>query len=220
MKRHSLPGAGVSAFLRCPCKRMRRAALPAATFKRGPAAGAHAGTMQLAHVQPSHVVAPSQEMVALMRYKRWADAELLKAASHLPWLGRWLVGRLVTAIVRHFHTVDCVFRAQLLRVPHAYTSTNPREPKTLGELCTRVAEIDAWYVEYAQNLDATQLGESLDVTFTDGERQVLTRSDILLHVSHHGAYHRGNIGILLRIGGAGALPDRFTSYLRTTDSAR
>jgi len=142
----------------------------------------------------------------------------MAAALSLPWFGRWLVGRYVAAIVRHFHTVDCIFRAHLLGVPHGYTSANPTQPATLAELQQRVQALDDWYVEYAQNLDAQRLTESLHVTFTDGSRQWLTRSDMLLHVAQHGAYHRGNLGILLRVAGAGALPDRFTSYLRQASS--
>jgi uncharacterized damage-inducible protein DinB len=49
---------------------------------------------------------------------------------------------------------------------------------------------------------------------TDGERQVLTRADILLYVSLHGAGHRGQVGLLLRKCGAEPPPDRFTNYLR------
>ena len=130
---------------------------------------------------------PSETMGSLMRYKQWADAELASAARGLRWLGRVLVGRFVTTIIRHFHTVDCIFRAHLLALPHPFTSANPAEPATLPELEERMRDVDAWYVEYARNLDARDLGEPLTVTFTDGDRQVLTRSDILLHVSHHGA---------------------------------
>jgi uncharacterized damage-inducible protein DinB len=174
--------------------------------------------MEQSLVKTNRAALPSDVMIQMMRYKRWADAELMNAAGSISGFGRALVGRYVVAIVRHFHTVDCIFRAHLLGVAHGYTSANPPEPKSLAELHERVAAIDEWYVEYARELDARHLGEALDITFTDGERQILTRSDILLHVAQHGAYHRGNVGILLRVGGAGALPDRFTSYLHQASS--
>jgi uncharacterized damage-inducible protein DinB len=156
--------------------------------------------MERAQSLMSRGAEPSDELVSILLYKRWA-------------------GRYVAAIMRHVHTVDCIFRAHLLGTSHTYTSANPEEPRTLGELDQRMAATDDWYVEYARSLDARRLGEALDVTFTDGDRQRLTRWEVLLHVSHHGAYHRGNVGILLRIAGAGALPDRFTSYLRTAGSS-
>jgi uncharacterized damage-inducible protein DinB len=80
----------------------------------------------------------------------------------------------------------------------------------------RVAAIDAWYVDYTRTLDERDLAESLQVTFTDGQQQVLTRSDILLHVSFHGAGHRGNVGILMKLRAAEPPPDRFTNYIRAT----
>jgi uncharacterized damage-inducible protein DinB len=154
-----------------------------------------------------------------MRYKRWADAELLTAARGLSLWRRWLAGRFVAAIVRHVHAVDCIFRAHLLGVSHSFTTVNPAQPTELSELEERVRATDDWFVDYARTLDARRTGESLNVTFTDGDRQQLTRAEVLLHISHHGAYHRGNVGILLRIVGAGALPDRFTSYLRSAGSS-
>jgi uncharacterized damage-inducible protein DinB len=175
--------------------------------------------MEQSQGHPGQRAVPSETVVSLMRYKQWADAELVSAARGLRWLGRVLVGRFVTTIIRHFHTVDSIFRAHLLARPHSFTSANPAEPATLAELEERMRDVDAWYVEYAQDLDERALGEPVNVTFTDGGRQVLTRSDILLHVSQHGAYHRGNVGILLKIGGAGPLPDRFTSYLRLAGPA-
>src|SRR5262249_25833704 len=156
----------------------------------------------------------SDLFLSLMRYKLWADVELMGAVLAVPALATAPEGAFVTAIIRHFHTADCVFRAHLLGVPHGYTSANPSEPASLAELRPRVSAIDAWYVEYTRNLDARDLGQALELRFTDGQQQVLTRSDILLHVSLHGAYHRGNVGILLRKFGVDPPPDRLTSYLR------
>jgi uncharacterized damage-inducible protein DinB len=149
-----------------------------------------------------------------MRYKGWADAELLNALLNCPEPLSEPEGRLVTAIIRHFHTVDCIFKAHLLGVPHEYTSANPTEPATLSELQQRVSAIDEWYLEYTRSLDQRELGHVLHVKFTDGQQQLLTRSDMLLHVSLHGSYHRGNIGLLMKKCGVEPPQDRFTTYLR------
>jgi uncharacterized damage-inducible protein DinB len=161
---------------------------------------------------------PIESFVALMQHKQWADAELVRVVRGLPWLARLIVGRFVLAILRHAHAVDCIFRAHLLGVAHGYASANPDEPRCLAELEHRVHEVDAWYVAYARALDAGALSTPLSIAFTDGERQTLTRAEMLLHVALHGTYHRGNAGILLRLVGAGALPDRLTSYLRSARS--
>ena len=152
---------------------------------------------------------------SLMRYKRWADTELLQAALALPASFPEKELGYVAAIIRHYHTVDCIFRAHLLGIPHKYTSPNPAEPATLRALQTSVAETDEWYVSYASELDERALGEVLHVTFTDGAQQSLSRSDILLHISQHGTGHRAQVGLLLKFCGIEAPPDRFTNYVRS-----
>ena len=167
---------------------------------------------------PDATVRASDLVLSLTRYKAWADADLIATVLALPALVDTPEGGYVTAIVRHFHTVDCIFKAHLLGIPHGYTSVNPAEPATLSELQPRVAAIDEWYVRYAHDVDPRDLGQALPVRFMDGQEQVLTRSDILLHVSLHGAGHRGNVNLLIRKLGAEPPQDRFTSYLRRRSS--
>jgi uncharacterized damage-inducible protein DinB len=168
------------------------------------------------HRDPAADAARSEPstMLPLMHYKAWADADLLNVVLALPRLATVTEGGYITTIIRHFHTVDCIFRAHLLGIPHAYTSTNPEEPATLPELQQRVSAIDEWYVEYTRNLDARDLSQALRVKLTDGQEQVLTRSDILLYVSLHGAGHRGQASLLLRMCKAEPPPDRFINFLR------
>jgi uncharacterized damage-inducible protein DinB len=153
-------------------------------------------------------------MLSLMRYKSWADADLIKAALALPTGFPAKEAGYIIAIIRHYHTVDCIFRAHLLGIPHDYTSPNPPEPATLSELQQRVREIDQWYVDYASELDECDFGEVLSVRFTDGAEQTLTRSDILLHVSQHGTGHRGQVSLFIKLYGVEPPPDRITNYLR------
>jgi len=152
---------------------------------------------------------------SLMRYKRWADTELLQTALALPPSFPEKELGYVAALIRHYHTVDCIFRAHLLGIAHPYTTPNPAEPATLTELQKSVAETDEWYVSYTSGLDERALSEVLHVTFTDGAQQVLSRSDILLHISQHGTGHRAQVGLLLKLCGVEAPPDRFANYVRS-----
>lgn len=161
-----------------------------------------------------HATPSTQLILSLVLQKQWADRELMKTLLALPSLRTAKEGEYVTAIIRHFHTVDRIFRAHLLGEPHAYTSANPSEPVTLDALEQPLLETSQWYVDYVRDLDEAKLSEALRVKFTDGDEQRMTRSDILLHVVLHGAGHRGNIGIIMRLLGAEPAPDRFSSYLR------
>jgi uncharacterized damage-inducible protein DinB len=169
---------------------------------------------------PTRADGTPNPMLSLMRYKRWADAELMSAVLAHPTLGAAPDAEYVPVIIRHFHTVDCIFKAHLLGLPHAYSSANPAEPAALADLQQQMREVDDWYVEYTLELTEHQLGQALQVKFTDGDQRVLTRSDILLHVSLHGAYHRGNVGVLLQKCGAAPPPDGFASYLSRARDVR
>jgi uncharacterized damage-inducible protein DinB len=153
-------------------------------------------------------------MLSLLRYKRWADADLLEAARALPTGFPTKEAGYIAAIIRHYHTVDCIFRAHLLGIPHNYTSPNPAEPATLSELQQRICEIDEWYVDYATKLDERDFADVLHVRFTNGQEQTLRRSDILLHVSQHGTGHRGQVSLFMKLCGVEPPPDRITNYLR------
>ncbi len=50
---------------------------------------------------------------------------------------------------------------------------------------------------------------------TKGERFESTLEDIILHVSTHGSYHRGQIAVLLRAGGGIPVNTDFITYARS-----
>lgn len=154
-------------------------------------------------------------LLSLMRYKRWADADLLSAALALPSTFPDKEAGYISALIRHYHTVDCIFQAHLFGVPHKYSSPNPAEPATLAELQRAVSAIDEWYVDYTNKLEERELSQVLQVTFTDGSQQALRRSDILLHVSQHGTGHRAQVSLLLKFFGIEPPPDRFANYVRS-----
>jgi uncharacterized damage-inducible protein DinB len=156
-----------------------------------------------------------EPMLTLMRYKRWADAALLEAALALPADFPALEAGYITAIIRHYHTVDRIFRAHLLGISHGFTSPNPAEPATLSELQQRVLETDEWYVDYASKLHERDLAEGLQVTFTDGQQQALRRSDILHYVSLHGGGHRAQVALFMKLRGVDPPPDRLINFLRS-----
>ena len=91
----------------------------------------HATQSSLSLPTPARAICTGS-MLSLMRYKSWADDDLLKAVSLQPELLGAPEGVYVMAILRHFHTVDSIFRAHLLGVPHPYTSPNPPEPASLA----------------------------------------------------------------------------------------
>jgi uncharacterized damage-inducible protein DinB len=122
--------------------------------------------------------------------------------------------------LNHIYVVDRIFQAHLQGVAHPYESTHTDEMPQLGELQFNVAETDAWYCRYVSELSDGFLEESIGFRFTDGDAGRMTRGEILAHIITHGAYHRGNVGQLLKSIEVAPPRDLFTKFLHITEPAR
>jgi uncharacterized damage-inducible protein DinB len=89
-----------------------------------------------------------------------------------------------TAPWAHDHVFDPGNQAGERRTPD-------RHPP-FDELRDRQLAIDAWYVGYADALDAAQANEIVKFRFIGGGEGAMSRNDILLHVVNHTTYHRGH----------------------------
>lgn len=150
---------------------------------------------------------------SLMRYKRWADEELFTTLLGRPDIEAQPQAAILREIVGHFHAVDRIFQAHLQGVTHAFTSTRLQDSLSLTQLQEEVLAVDRWYVDHSERVGSDTLRERLPIRFTDGSEKIFTRADVLLHVSHHGTYHRGNAGVLLRMMGMDLPADRFIDYV-------
>lgn len=137
----------------------------------------------------------------LARYKAWADNLFLAKVSELPEAEliapRPIVFGSIIRALHHSYAMDRVWRAHLLGEPHGYTTRNPADHPPFGELRNKQLEIDAWYVSYADSLDADEFSQVVSFTFIGGGSGAMSREDILLHVVNHTTYHRGHVADLL-----------------------
>jgi len=136
--------------------------------------------------------------------KSWANHELFNALAAIPDDAN--AEAITTAIrtLNHIHVVDEIFRAHLCCQQHRYTST----------------ETDAWYLQYVKQLPANELGQSIRFRFTDGDAGEMTKEEMLLHVITHGAYHRGNVGQILKSISVAPPRDLLTKFLHVTEPDR
>jgi len=75
-------------------------------------------------------------------------------------------------------------------------------------------------VNYVSAVSESALAETLAFTFTDGDAGRMSREEILLHVITHGAYHRGNVGQVLKSISVAPPRDLYTKYLHGSEPAR
>lgn len=134
----------------------------------------------------------------LMRYKAWADHLLFQSLARLPaeqlTQPQPIVFGSLLRTLNHVHAMDEVWRAHLTGRPHGFTTRNPQDCPGFAELRSAQADMDAWYVSYADELDEALCDQEVRFEFIGGNPGVMSRRAILLHVVNHDTYHRGHAG--------------------------
>lgn len=157
---------------------------------------------------------------SLFAQKSWSNNELFNVLATVT------AGQHAEAVhsairtLNHIFVVDRIFQAHLLGTQHGYTASNTDATPGLGELQFSVAETDAWFVAYTTTVTAQQLGEKIAFRFTDGDNGTMTREEMLMHVITHGAYHRGNVGQILKSMSVAPPRDLYTKFLHVSEPAR
>jgi len=160
-------------------------------------------------------------LVALFRYKAWANQELLAALGAFDAARHPARFQAMLDILAHANIVDRIFRNHLSGTTvEAFASTNPERSPPLPDLFAAIAATDAWYLGFVSDIDATRLREPVPFVFTDGDKGTLTREEMLLHVATHAGYHRGSIGQILEDLGLESPPDSLTKFLHRHEPAR
>ena len=90
-----------------------------------------------------------------------------------------------------------IFAAHLSGTHHGYASDNTEATPTLDELGADVAAMDRWYLDYLETVSPKLLSESVPFIFTNGDKAMMSRQEMLTYVVTHGGYHRGEIGRIL-----------------------
>lgn len=161
----------------------------------------------------------SSILKSLFGYKAWANRELFALLATLaPEHADPLQSCLRT--LNHIYVVDRIFRAHLSGGHRPFDATNTKATPTLTQLQADVAATDKWYEQYIDDLDPNMLGGFIDFPFTDGDHGHMSREEILLHVVTHGAYHRGNVGQVLKSISVSPPRDLYTKFLHQSEPAR
>jgi uncharacterized damage-inducible protein DinB/putative sterol carrier protein len=156
-------------------------------------------------------------MERLFSYKAQANDEFLAAMRLFDDASP--AKEIAIRILSHTYVVDQIFAANLTGAEHRYTSANKSETPALEELSGAIKTSDQWYIDYVSHLESAQLAERIDFTFTDGAAGRMSREEMLLHVTIHGASHRGQVGWIMMENSITPPTDRLTSYLHKAEAA-
>ncbi|WP_017908807.1 DinB family protein [Xanthomonas sp. SHU 199] len=153
-------------------------------------------------------------------FKAWANAELLQALAQIDGAAFPAQRQRAIRLLNHTYVVDRIFAAHLEGGTHAFTASNTPQTPELEALGAAVAESDRWYADYVARIDAPALRQTLGFRFTDGDAGRMSREEMLFHVLAHGAFHRGNIAMLLTECAVEQPRELFTRFLHAQQPQR
>lgn len=162
----------------------------------------------------------------MLKYQAWANSEVLAAMEGLDAVRHADERHLTLRIMNHCLVVSKIFAAHLVGEQHGFPADNTPDTPELGHLRAETARIDGWYLEYAETVSLSALGESVPFTFTDGDNGYMTREEMLTHLVIHGGYHRGEAcaalkRVALAEGPQFKLPrDTYAVHLHAAEPAR
>ena len=157
---------------------------------------------------------------SLFKYKAWSNGQLFVELAKVDSVAQQEARHNAMRILNHIYVVDQIFAAHLSGAAQSFTATNTTETPTLDALRDGVAMLDAWYVDYSAHLSAEQLAENIAFTFTDGDKGLMSREEMLAHVTAHGTYHRGAAGRIMVQAGTPPPRDLYTRFLHQSEPAR
>lgn len=157
---------------------------------------------------------------SLFAQKSWANNELFNLIATVDSTQHVEAIHAATRTLNHVYVVDCIFQAHLQGKQHGYDATNTEVTPDLGDLQLAAAETDAWFETYVSTTVGATLSEMVRFRFTDGDSGEMTREEMLLHVVTHGAYHRGNVGQVLKSISVAPPRDLYTKFLHLREPSR
>ena len=134
----------------------------------------------------------SRQLNRLLRYDIWANGKTLDSlrqgpppARSLKWMG-------------HIVGAEYLWLARLRQEP----APLPVWPDLPVEQCeARLGALSGMWHEYLADADAGRVAERITYINSKGEEWTSVVEDILIHVTIHSAYHRGQIASDLRAAG-------------------
>jgi len=154
----------------------------------------------------------SAHLRKLIEHLKWADAatlEALRASDDSD-------ARALT-IYSHVLGAEAVWLARLAGRPSEVAVWPVLTLEQAASLASRnAAELEA----FVSSLAPHDLDREIDYRTSDGRAFRSTIEDILLHTALHGSYHRGQIALLIRVGGGEPAPTDYIAFARGAPAAR
>lgn len=138
----------------------------------------------------------------LFEYDDWANREVVASLQALPYAPHKAV-----RLMAHVVAVEYVWLARLKSQPDPAVWPE----WTLPEIAQHRGALPAIVTQYFEAVPPERLGEQISYRNTKREDWTNSIADILMHITMHSAYHRGQIATVLR--DTGVAPP-YTDYIQ------
>lgn len=142
----------------------------------------------------------------LTRYNAWANEQIYEGVKALP-DGEATKPRnpsernhsfkSIVHTLNHNYVIASIWQAHLEGRPHGFSARNTEDYPPLEQLSDAQKAIDGWYISYSDQLSNATVGNDVHFTLIGGNKGVMTREQILLHIVNHSTYHRGYVADML-----------------------
>jgi uncharacterized damage-inducible protein DinB len=136
----------------------------------------------------------------LTRYNHWANKVMFDAVAALPegeaTKPRTSLFKNMVHTLNHNYVIGVIWQGHLEGREHGMSARNTADHPPLDELWKKQQAIDDWYIRWSDALTPEKLDTPMSFTLIGGNKGVMTRREILMHVVNHASYHRGFVGDL------------------------
>lgn len=159
-------------------------------------------------------------LLSQFQYKQWSDQRMLAAIQDLDQIKFSENYAFICQQLNHMRIVEELFMARLLGQAQPHSKTNTATVPSFNLLKQAVLTSDQNYLKLIQQIEYDQLQKQINFTFTDEQKGAMQVQEILFHIIHHGAYHRGSIARALDQSEVAHPADSYTMFLHVTQIER
>ena len=142
----------------------------------------------------------------LAYYKAWADKVMFDGVAALPpgeaEKERKTLFKTMIGTLNHIYVVDLIWQAHLEGRAHGFKARNVVVHPDLATLRAAQEKMNDWIIDWAKGQTDSSLDEDVAFTFVNGNKAVMKRGEMFLHLVTHGSYHLGWVAEMFFEAGA------------------